>query len=255
MGSNTRKYILAGLMTAMVFILTFTLKIPVPFTSGYIHLGDSMIYISVMVLGPFLGAFASGAGSMLADIIGGFPQYALPTLIIKSLMALFMGLILTCKTKKSSIISVISAIAVWSGFTAGTFFYLQDQVKKHGQAKLIEGVANTTAATIENTTATYTNLPYYLTVGIAAAIIILAVSVYFISKREGGRIFTIKAITGMVAAGMCMVMGYFLVESFMYSPLTAIFSIPMNIIQFFGGVAAASLLAPAVKKAASIVRK
>ena len=38
---NTRKHILAGLMTALVLCLTFFIKVPVPYTSGYIHLGTA----------------------------------------------------------------------------------------------------------------------------------------------------------------------------------------------------------------------
>jgi hypothetical protein len=55
MKTDVKKFVLTGLMTAMVFVLTFTLKVPVPYTSGYIHLGDSMIYLSVIVLGPCMG--------------------------------------------------------------------------------------------------------------------------------------------------------------------------------------------------------
>lgn len=74
MVNNTRKYVLTGLMTALVLCLTFFIKIPVPYTSGYIHLGDSMIYLSVMILGPVYGAFASGIGSMLADLWEDMPS-------------------------------------------------------------------------------------------------------------------------------------------------------------------------------------
>ena len=53
----------------------------------------------------------------------------------------------------------------------------------------------------------------------------------------------------MSAAGMCMVMGYFFVESFMYSPVAALMSIPMNMIQFFAGIMAAGLFIPDIRKA------
>ena len=119
MDKNIRKIVLTGLMTALIFILTFVFHIPVPYTSGYIHLGDSMIYISVIVLGPFFGAFASGVGSMLADLLAGYAQYALPTLIIKSIMALVMGLLLSRKTKKATIASLVSSLTVWIVFLTG----------------------------------------------------------------------------------------------------------------------------------------
>lgn len=257
MGNNTKKYVLTGLMTALVLVMTFLFKIPTPFTSGYIHLGDSMIYLSVIVLGPIYGAFASGVGSMLADILGGYPQYALPTLVIKSLMAFIMGLVLSRKTRKASIASVIAVISIWVAFSAGTLLFLQSQIRNIGHEKIVQDIAGTDAdaAALQQTTDTLNNLPIYLAVGIIALIIILALAAYFISKREGNRVFTLKAIVGMIAAGMCMVMGYYFVDSIMYTPVAALFSVPMNMIQFFAGVIAASFFVPAVKKANLAIEK
>ncbi len=255
MGGKTRKYVLTGLMTALVFILTYTFKVPVPYTSGYIHFGDSMIYVSVLVLGPIFGAFASGVGSMMADIIGGFPHFALPTFVIKSLMALIMGLILSAKTRKSSIASVITALLIGVGFLAGTSLFLNQQITTMGSGRIIETVAgaDADAETLSSLGKTLGNLPLYLLLGVALLIVIFAFVGYFIARREASRLSTIKSIVGMIAAGMCMVMGYFLVECFMYSPIAATFSIPMNLIQFIGGVTAAILLAPALRKARLVI--
>ncbi|MCX7772962.1 MAG: ECF transporter S component [Clostridia bacterium] len=257
MSGNTRKYVLTGLMTALVFVLTFLVKIPVPYTSGYIHLGDSMIYLSVIVLGPFYGAFASGVGSMLSDILGGYAQYAIPTLVIKSLMALIMGLVLSGKTRRASVTSIVSAFLVWVAFSAGTMLYLQGQIQRIGESKLVTDIAGPTAdaATIKSTTDVLHLLPLYFIVGVAATIAIFSIAFYFFSKRDGNQVFTVRAIVGMTAAGMCMVMGYFVVESFMYSPVAAIFSVPMNMVQFFGGVTAASIFAPAVKRASLVFER
>jgi uncharacterized membrane protein len=245
---KTKKYVLTGLMTALVFILTFIIKIPIPFTSGYIHLGDSMIYISVIVLGPFFGAFASGVGSMFADIAGGYAQYAVPTLIIKSVMALIMGLVLSGKTKKSSIISITASISVWVAFTGGTLLYLKNQVRNSGLDSIVKMIAgsNADSTAIQQTTKTVNNLPVYFTVGTAAMILIFAIIAWFISKRNEKRIFNNNAIVGMTTAGICMVMGYFIADSLLYTPIAAILTIPMNMIQFFGGIIAAGIFLPAV---------
>ncbi|NLU52102.1 MAG: ECF transporter S component [Clostridiaceae bacterium] len=250
MKNNTRKYVLTGLMTALVFVLTYIIKIPVPYTSGYIHLGDSMIYISVMVLGPAFGAFASGIGSMLADIAGGYLHYAVPTLVIKSLMALVMGLFLSERSRKTSIVPVVTAVSVWAAFCAGTLLYLNNQLGKLGVDNLVKSVLGDEADSqaIKETTSLIERLPVYFTAGIAILTLTLAITAYLVSKRSN--VFTLKSIMGMNAAGICMVMGYFTVEAFMYAPVAAIFSIPPNMIQFFGGVLVASLLAPAVTKVA-----
>lgn len=251
MVNNTRKYVLAGLMTALVLCLTFFIKVPVPYTSGYIHLGDSMIYLSVMILGPAYGAFAAGIGSMLADLLGGYAQYAIPTLIIKSFMALCMGLILKSTGRRGTIASVVISILVWASFCAGAIINLQLSISTHGKGKILESVLDPgadaeTAAGMENK---LDNLTLYLVLGVAAAILILSVSAWLISRKNGSEAFSMKAVIGMTAAGMCMVMGYFIVESFIYGPIPATFSIPPNLIQFFAGILAAGLLAPAIKKA------
>lgn len=249
--NNTRKFVITGLMTALIFILTFMFRIPVPYTSGYIHLGDSMIYISVMVLGPFFGVFASGVGSMLADLIAGYAQYAIPTLIIKSLMALIMSLLLAGKTRKATITSVITSLSVWTVFSAGSIIFLKNQIARIGKDNLIIALAGTDAdqETLNRTAKTIENFPIYLAVGLVILIILLPVLAYLISRHGSNNSLNIKTIMGMSAAGMCMVMGYFMVESFMYSPIAALMSVPMNMIQFFAGITAAGLFIPAIRKA------
>jgi len=254
MVSNTRKYVLTGLMTALVLVMTFFIKVPVPYTSGYIHLGDSMIYLSVMILGPLYGAFASGVGSMLADLLGGYVHYAIPTLIIKSLMALCMGFILNSRTKRGAFASVGTSIVVWAGFCIGAILNLKADIRTSGTDKILEtvlehGSDEEAVASMENK---LNNLPLYLVLSIAASILILVTAAWFLSRKSGSDIFSVKAIIGMTAAGMCMVMGYFIAESFMYGPIPATFSIPPNLLQFFGGLLLAGVLAPAIKKASLI---
>ncbi|HOK43089.1 MAG TPA: ECF transporter S component [Thermoclostridium caenicola] len=251
MVNNTRKYVLTGLMTALVLCLTYFIKVPVPYTSGYIHLGDSMIYLSVMILGPYYGAFASGVGSMLADLMGGYVHYAIPTLVIKSLMALCMGFILNSRSKKGALASVGASMVVWAVFCAGAILNLKSSIRASGTGKILEAVLEpgADAEAIAGMESKLSNLPLYLILGIAASILVLAVAAWFLSRKSGSDFFGVKAIIGMTAAGMCMVMGYFIVESFMYGPIPATFSIPPNLLQFFGGVLLAGILAPAIRKA------
>ena len=78
---------LAGVMAALVFVMTYVPKIPVPVTGGYVHLGDGMIFLSVMLLGP-VGIAASAVGSALADLVGGYMTYLPATFLIKGAVAL-----------------------------------------------------------------------------------------------------------------------------------------------------------------------
>ncbi len=87
-----RTLTLTALFTALVFVGTYVVKIPLPF--GYTHIGDSMIFLAVMVLGWKRGAAAGAVGAALADLIGGFAVWAAPTLIAKAVMAATLGLVL-----------------------------------------------------------------------------------------------------------------------------------------------------------------
>ena len=84
-----RMLIITALFAAITCALTFSVRIPTPL--GYTHPGDSIIYLAACVL-PFPYAlFAAAMGGALADLLAGYPQWAIPTLIIKALISLPYG--------------------------------------------------------------------------------------------------------------------------------------------------------------------
>ena len=91
-------------MAALVFLGTYFFKIPT--MSGYIHLGDCMILLTVGLFGIKKGALAGAIGGGLSDLVGGFFYWVVPTLFIKCMWALVMGLIMhkVMKDKKGSFI-------------------------------------------------------------------------------------------------------------------------------------------------------
>ena len=95
-----------GLFIALVCVMTMMVQIPVPVTNGYIHLGDSCILLVAIFFGKRAGFLAGGIGSMLADILSGYAHWAIPTLIIKSLMGLAAGYISQYYSSKSKFISL-----------------------------------------------------------------------------------------------------------------------------------------------------
>lgn len=84
---SVKKLTMAGVMAALVFVMTYIPKVPVPITGGYVHLGDGAIFLSTLLLGP-LGIPAAAIGSGLSDILGGYVVYAIPTILIKGVVAL-----------------------------------------------------------------------------------------------------------------------------------------------------------------------
>lgn len=80
-----------GLFTAIVTVVTMSFSVYVPATRGFFNIGDSMVFLSALLFGPFTGAFAGGVGSALADFLLGYSYYAPATLIIKGFEGFIVG--------------------------------------------------------------------------------------------------------------------------------------------------------------------
>lgn len=88
---KVKEMVYISLFAALICVATFIIRIPSVVTNGYIHLGDGFIFIAVLLLGKRDGAWAAAIGASLADIIGGYSFYAIPSFIIKGIMSLIMG--------------------------------------------------------------------------------------------------------------------------------------------------------------------
>ncbi len=87
---NPRTLAVTAVMTAVVFVLTGLVRVPTP-ARGYIHLGDAAIFFSAFAFGPWVGAVAGGLGTGLADIAGGYPQWAIFSLLIHGAQGWVVG--------------------------------------------------------------------------------------------------------------------------------------------------------------------
>ena len=114
-----KKLTFTGLMAALICVLTMFPHIPIPAGSGYIHLGDGMILLAAMTVGPF-AIPAAAIGSMLADLFSGFALYAPATFLIKGLTALIAWLLY----KRGSIMrTVLAFAAAEAAMVAGYFIF------------------------------------------------------------------------------------------------------------------------------------
>ena len=80
---TTKRIAKTALMIALIFVCTFTIKLPNPATGGYTHMGDCMAFLAVLVLGKKDGALAAGLGAALSDLLTGAMIWVLPTFIFK----------------------------------------------------------------------------------------------------------------------------------------------------------------------------
>ena len=102
---RTNKLVFTALMTCLVLLGTILFRIPIPMTQGYVHLGDAMIYIGVLLLGKKHGAVAAALGSSLGDVLGGFAFWAPWSFIIKFAMAFVAGSLIEKRSKVFSLIA------------------------------------------------------------------------------------------------------------------------------------------------------
>ena len=131
---DTKNMIMTAMMMCMTMLMTFIIRIPIPASGGYIHLGDSMVFLSVLILGWKWGAAAAGIGSALADLLGGFAYYAPITLVVKAFMVVAVGVCIEQAIKKGfgktgmRVMEVIGMtvggfVMVWGYYAADGFLY------------------------------------------------------------------------------------------------------------------------------------
>ena len=110
--SDTKVLIIASMLTALVFVVTFLLPVPVGNKGAYINLGDSVIYCTGLLVGAPWAAAASGIGSALSDWAYGATVYIPATLIIKGTMGFVCAALIRAGGYKRFLISSIIGGAI-----------------------------------------------------------------------------------------------------------------------------------------------
>jgi uncharacterized membrane protein len=237
--NETKKLTLTGLMTAAVTVATIAIIIPVPYTGGYIHAGDSMIFLSVLLLGWKRGAFAAGVGSAMADILSGYTQWAPATLVIKTLMAVLMGLVIQQAAKNGKVRALIAALLA-IGWLA--FHFIVMMIVGNPPANDAGGIPAGDFPGLIDVLQTQMMVA-------ALAIPVLLALAGLIGRKSKKLSLSGEWVLGGTAAGFLMVFGYFIAGGLMYGNyVVAALSIPMNLIQFVVGFLIAAAIWPGVKR-------
>jgi uncharacterized membrane protein len=101
--------------------------VPIPATSGYFNLGETLIYIAALLLGPLVGATA-GAGATIADILVA-AQFAPGTFTIKAIEGFLVGFLNKKLNKKTQSITLSATVAiVIGGFEMVLGYFLYEQL-------------------------------------------------------------------------------------------------------------------------------
>lgn len=208
-----------GVSAALVFVATAFFIVSIPTTQGYFNIGETVIYVTALLFGPIVGAFAGGIGAAAADVFLGFLAFAPGTFVIKA----FEGAIVGFLNKK---ISFGGSASKWKAFTAllglivGVLLGISGATNYSGNLVLNLGITTLSGYVQPEI--------WYLFGGIVAFLIILF---GLIVDPESGR-----AVFSMIIGGLEMVTGYFLYETIVLGQLTAYVEIPANVGQMIIGL-------------------
>jgi len=228
---------LAGMVifSALVAAATMVFSVYVPATRGYFNVGEIMVYTSALLMGPVVGGFAGGVGSMIADIALGYTHYAPATLVIKGAEGFIVGYLSRRMIRYqkaawrafSSATAVVVGLLVWA---VGANYYT-------GEVELSLGLPMLNPLQI-----TFF-IPPIFWVFVAAISLLSILLVAFITDPHIG--WTVGSV---LTGGVVMVLGYFLYETYLFGLGAALVEVPVNIGQVTIGLIVSVPLVCAVLK-------
>jgi len=236
-GRTVQSIAVLGVFTALTTAATMFLSVSIPVTKGYFNIGETMVYTSALLFGPFIGAFTGGVGSMLADLFLGYVIYAPATLVVKGLEGFLVGFLGSKRPFKSEAawraFSLISgaALAVVVGYVGLTLY--------SGSLEATWGFGPWTV------TSAGPEVPGAFWIGLAAACFVLVSYAGF--KIDPGVGWVVIAV---LIGGLEMVSGYFIYEQAVLG-YYALAEVPINIGQASIGLLVSVPLTKAVKRAIS----
>lgn len=121
--SKVRYLTMTGFMAALITIMTaYICHIPVGMNGGYIHFGDSLIYLAAVVLPRPYALAAAAIGGGMADLLTA-PIWAPATIIIKMLIVLLFS------NKSTKIVTPRNIFAaVLAYFISGLSYFLAEYI-------------------------------------------------------------------------------------------------------------------------------
>ena len=230
-----------AVFTSLVFVATTIFSIYVPQTRGFFNIGETMVYVTALLFGPIVGAFAGGFGSMLADLFLGYPHYALATLIIKACEGGVVGVLTQRRPKFSSKLQ-------WKGFTvifgliAGVLLGAVGSLYYSGSVELYIGFPPPESPTLN----LFVPKEFWYSIGVLVILLISLIGFVF-EPEFGWLVFSI------FLGGSLMITGYFLYQQFFLGVL-AVAEIPVNIGQMTIGLIVALPIVRAIRRSLPSIR-
>lgn len=144
MKKTTKNICFSAMFAAMIFGLTM-LHVPIG-AGGYIHVGDAVIYVTAMLMGGPWAFISAAIGAACADIVSGFAVYAVPSAIIKILIAVPFVLISKKQSKllsvRSAIFTIISGVITVLGYFAADLILYREGAIADLPANIIQAAGS-----------------------------------------------------------------------------------------------------------------
>jgi len=239
---NSKEIAAMGVFTAFVAAATMVVSAYVAATGGYFNVGEIMVYTSAILMGPFVGSFAGGVGSMLADVSLGYTVFAPGTLVIKGIEGFIVGYLAQYRFKpapKNRLIALsifaglILALLVWWG---GTEYFT-------GSLEFTIGIA---PSTITGTIIVPSF--FWAALAIMSLILIVAAGLY-LDPKIGWLVIAI------LIGGGEMVFGYYIYETIVLGHVLALAEVFVNIGQVTIGLLVAIPLSRSINRIMPGIRR
>ena len=88
---KTKQLTIYAMLIALTVALSLTILIPVPATNGFVTLCEAGIYTAAFLYGPTGGLVVGASSGLLIDLISGYPQWAVFSLVIHGLQGYVAG--------------------------------------------------------------------------------------------------------------------------------------------------------------------
>ena len=122
--TSAQKITMTAVSAAVIFVVTFVVRIPVPGGGGYLNIGDAPVYLFAYLLGGPYGALAAAIGAALSDVAGGYAVYAIATAIIKGAMGLIVGRFASGGSlKRFILVTILCALLMTGGYALFEAFF------------------------------------------------------------------------------------------------------------------------------------
>lgn len=228
---------ITAIMAALTCVVTMSISIYIPSSNGFFNIGESIVYLSAILFGPYIGALSGGIGSMAADLFLGYPNYAPGTLVIKGIEGFVVGFIYQKLRNGKSIEIKKVLIFIIPLISIGLLLYIlvilrviPDYV---GFSTFWEIIISENLGVL-----------FWILFPILSLVVILVIA--FLIRKFFERDTTDKIIS-MIVGGIILIIGYFFYGSILYGYGVYV-EIPFNMLQSIVGTVIAIPLINPIRK-------